>query len=210
MLRSDRRIQLIAACLSAVAGYVDAIGFLYLGGFFVSFMTGNSTRAGVGIAEGAQSALIAAGLVSVFVVGVVAGSTARSLAGKAPHTAVVALTCLLLIAAAVLGMVGLPIAAVVAMTLAMGAENTIFEKDGEVRIGLTYMTGTLVKLGQRIAAMLRGEKEVQWAPYLFHWLAMVGGAALGAFSYTRVGFISLLGAGLAMGCLIPAIRRAEP
>lgn len=210
MLRSDRRIQLIAAYLSAVAGYVDAIGFLYLGGFFVSFMTGNSTRAGVGIAEGAQSALVAAGLVGVFVLGVVVGSTVRFIAKKSPHTAIVGLTCALLTAAAAFGMSGLPVAAVVAMTLAMGAENTIFEKDGEVRIGLTYMTGTVVKLGQRIAALLRGEKDVRWAPYLFHWLGMVGGAALGAFCYARVGFTSLLAAALAMGLLMPVMFRTDP
>lgn len=210
MLRADRRIQVFAVYLSAVAGYVDAVGFLLLGGFFVSFMTGNSTRAGVGIAEGAQSALIAAGLVGVFVLGVVTGSTVRFLAKRIPHTAVAMVTCGLLAAAAVLGMSGMTIAAAIAMTLAMGAENTIFEKDGEVRIGLTYMTGTLVKLGQRFAAMLRGERGVPWAPYLFHWMGMVGGAALGAFSYTRVGFLSLFAAAAAMGCLIPAMLRSEP
>lgn len=32
--------------LSALASYVYAIGFIELGGFFVSFMSGNSTRLG--------------------------------------------------------------------------------------------------------------------------------------------------------------------
>ena len=32
--------------MSTLAGYVDAIGFLHLGGLFVSFMSGNSTRMG--------------------------------------------------------------------------------------------------------------------------------------------------------------------
>ena len=41
-----RRDIALAAGLSGVAGYVDAIGFLKLGGFFVSFMSGNSTRLG--------------------------------------------------------------------------------------------------------------------------------------------------------------------
>ena len=47
-----RRDIALAASLSAIAGYVDAIGFLKLGGFFVSFMSGNSTRLGVGAATG--------------------------------------------------------------------------------------------------------------------------------------------------------------
>ena len=47
----------LAVTLSAVAGYVDAIGFLKLGGFFVSFMSGNSTRLGVGLATAHWSAV---------------------------------------------------------------------------------------------------------------------------------------------------------
>jgi uncharacterized membrane protein YoaK (UPF0700 family) len=36
----------------ALAGYADGIGYLYLGSLFVSFMSGNSTRMGVSLAEG--------------------------------------------------------------------------------------------------------------------------------------------------------------
>lgn len=43
---------MLAATLSALAGYVDAVGFMTLGGFFVSFMSGNSTRLGVGLSSG--------------------------------------------------------------------------------------------------------------------------------------------------------------
>nr|WP_295670961.1 DUF1275 family protein [Sphingomonas sp.] len=46
-----------------MAGYVDAVGFLATGGYFVSFMSGNSTRLAVGIAQGAASAAITAGLI---------------------------------------------------------------------------------------------------------------------------------------------------
>jgi uncharacterized membrane protein YoaK (UPF0700 family) len=49
MLNSRRNLAL-ACALSAVAGYVDGIGFLQLGGLFVSFMSGNSTRMGVSLA----------------------------------------------------------------------------------------------------------------------------------------------------------------
>jgi uncharacterized membrane protein YoaK (UPF0700 family) len=38
MNRYDRKIWGLAACFAALAGYVDALGFVYLGGFFVSFM----------------------------------------------------------------------------------------------------------------------------------------------------------------------------
>ena len=39
----------LAVALAALAGFVDAIAFTRLGGYFVSFMSGNSTRLGVGI-----------------------------------------------------------------------------------------------------------------------------------------------------------------
>ncbi len=46
-----RRNIALACALSLLAGYVDGIGFLHLGGLFVSFMSGNSTRLGVSLAE---------------------------------------------------------------------------------------------------------------------------------------------------------------
>src|SRR5271167_2449840 len=74
MLDSRRNIAL-ACALSALAGYVDAIGFLHLGGLFVSFMSGNSTRMGVSLAEGNfQPAAEALGLIALFVIGAAGGS----------------------------------------------------------------------------------------------------------------------------------------
>ena len=48
----DSPATALACALSALAGYVDGIGFLHLGGLFVSFMSGNSTRMGVSLAAG--------------------------------------------------------------------------------------------------------------------------------------------------------------
>ena len=39
-----------AICLAALAGFVDALAYISLGGFFASFMSGNTTRLGVGLA----------------------------------------------------------------------------------------------------------------------------------------------------------------
>jgi len=47
MIHFDARTRLVATSLAALAGYVDAIGFLGRGSFFVSFMSGNSTRLAV-------------------------------------------------------------------------------------------------------------------------------------------------------------------
>jgi len=42
-----------------------------------------------------------------------------------------------------------PLATGTLLAAAMGAANTVFRRDGEVSIGVTYMTGTLVKGVQR-------------------------------------------------------------
>jgi uncharacterized membrane protein YoaK (UPF0700 family) len=65
MTRDDKRVRGVAIVLSGLAGYVDAIGFIKLGGFFVSFMSGNSTRLAVGIAQGTMNGAIAASLIGL-------------------------------------------------------------------------------------------------------------------------------------------------
>jgi uncharacterized membrane protein YoaK (UPF0700 family) len=74
---------------------------------------------------------------------------------------------------------------------AMGAENTTFERDGEVSIGLTYMTGTLVKLGQRLAGAIMGGPRTAWLPYLLLWMGLVAGAVVGASVWPVLGLASL-------------------
>jgi uncharacterized membrane protein YoaK (UPF0700 family) len=72
-----------AAILLAVAGFVDATGFLTLGHLFVSFMSGNSTQATIAAAQGAwREAAAPSGIVAAFVCGVVCG---RLTAGDAKN-----------------------------------------------------------------------------------------------------------------------------
>ncbi|MDP3405415.1 MAG: DUF1275 family protein [Brevundimonas sp.] len=183
---------LLAAILSALAGYVDAVGFMTLGGFFVSFMSGNSTRLGVGLATGRwDEAGIAAGLIVLFVVGVVIGGTVARRAGEERRSHVLAAEALLLLIAATLCTLGQPVVGMVAVVLAMGVENAVFQKQGDVGVGLTYMTGTLVRMGQRIATALHGGARWDWVPFLALWIGLSGGGALGAASFLRFGVLAL-------------------
>jgi len=171
------------------------------GGFFVSFMSGNSTRLAVGLADGAAYAVFALGLIVFFVVGVVIGALVGRVAKDRRGVAVLALVSMLLATAATLASCGVNQVAVLVLAVAMGAENTIFAEDGEVRIGLTYMTGTLVKLGKRITGALLGEDRLGWAPYLLLWLGLVVGAAAGATAYHYVGAQALWAAACFMALL---------
>jgi uncharacterized membrane protein YoaK (UPF0700 family) len=191
MTHYDRRAKILAAGLSALAGFVDATGFIALGGFFVSFMSGNTTRFAVGLAQGSVSAAIALGLIGVFVLGVMAGTLVGHFAARRRATSVLMLVALLLALAALLGMSGRAGPAAVVMALAMGAENAIFAHDGEVRIGLTYMTGTLVKFGHHLTTALMGGDRWAWRPYLLLWLGLAGGAVTGALAWRHLGLGNL-------------------
>jgi len=186
----SRREIALAAGLSAVAGFVDAIGFLKLGGFFVSFMSGNSTRLGVGLGEMAlQQVALAAILIGLFFAGVIAGALIARFGwtGRGP---VLAFVATLLTVAATAFTLSIDVLGVTCLVLAMGVENAVFQRDGEVAVGLTYMTGALVKAGQRVAAALTGGDRWAWGPYLLLWASLTLGAALGAVSYARVGALA--------------------
>ena len=157
------------------------------GGFFVSFMSGNSTRLAVGLIQNAAYAALALSLIVAFVTGVSVGAFVGRTANARRGVAVLILVSFLLAAAATLASFGADRLAILMLAMAMGAENTVFAEDGEVRIGLTYMTGTLVKLGKGITTALLGGDRVGWAPYFLLWLGLVAGAALGATAYLQLG-----------------------
>ena len=211
MVRIPRPTKLLAAGLSALAGFVDATGFLALGGFFISFMSGNTTRMAVGLAAGTGAAALGAWLIGLFVLGVMTGTLARGAARVHKAAVVLALVAALLALAAALGMAGYHATAAAAMVLAMGAENAVFMRDGDVQIGLTYMTGTLVKFGQRLTRRLQGDRASGWASYLLLWLGLVLGGILGAFAYQQVGFGGLavaVVATIALSLYRPAFRKS--
>jgi uncharacterized membrane protein YoaK (UPF0700 family) len=174
----------LALCYAALAGAVDAVGFMKSGGLFVSFMSGNSTRLAIGAAQGTAVAAAAAALIALFVVGV-ALNVLVSESVIALHRKVAATlgVSVLLAAAASADALGFPGVVVGCLCLAMGASNAIFRRDGEVSIGVTYMTGTLVRLGHRLADRLRGAGNPAWLPYLLLWLSLVLGGMVGAMGF---------------------------
>jgi uncharacterized membrane protein YoaK (UPF0700 family) len=194
MIRLDRNARLLAIGFAAMAGMVDAIGFLASGGFFLSFMSGNSTRFSVGVVDGAPYVVTVVALLASFVAGVIAGS----LIGRHKQDDHVKRQMLILViiagalfAAPLIAGAGFLIAALCIAALCMGLENTLFERDGSVSFGLTYMTGALVKIGQGLATLISGGARFDWVPYMLLWLGLVTGAAVGAALYGTFGIISL-------------------
>lgn len=175
----DRTRRRLAIAAAALAGYVDAAGFLSADRYFVSFMSGNTTRLGVDLIAAPRSAAVPALLVAGFVLGVFGGAVLAAKAGAQRKFAVLALVAGLLGGAAFSPRIELTLALLV---LAMGALNNTFQRDGEVSVGLTYMTGALVRFGQGLAAKAMGTGNNGWEGWLMLWLGLALGAVAGAYA----------------------------
>jgi len=194
----------IAVLLAVLAGYIDGVAFIYLGGYFVSFMSGNTTQSGVELAGGD---LAAAGfgfaVIVAFVVGVMAGTVVRTPRRDRGWIVLLGVAVLVAVGAAVASappidanaVTGAALLAVtptaLCLSLAMGAVNTVFSGSGGPSFGITYMTGALVKIGEGIVGALRGGDRTGWLRYLALWLAIAVGAVCGAAVYAVTGTAAL-------------------
>ena len=151
----------LAVCLAALAGFVDAIAYSSLGGFFAAFMSGNVTRLGVALAARHYGDVRMAGaLILSFVAGVM-----------------IAVTLLLGMAAAIMRF-NPGSQALLLLAAAMGAESGI-------NIGITHMAGALVRMGQGMAGALMGDAaRWTWLRHLLLWLAFLLGVVIGARCYS--------------------------
>lgn len=205
----DSTDRAFAIGLAALAGYVDAIGFLATGGFFVSFMSGNTTRLGVGLASLSGEAAVAIRLIVMFVGGVALGSLVARAAGQWRRPVILILIAALLGGCVLLDGRAQPGPAVAFLALIMGMENTVLSGDGEVRVGITYMTGTLVRVGQQIAAAITGGPGGGWIPHLMLWAGLMCGAWIGAAAYMALGF-SVLWAGVGAALALAVVSMVIP
>lgn len=204
MIRYDKHFCLPAAGVSAVAIYVDAIKSLKLGDLFVFFMSGTSARLAIG-AIGAivdsQIALIAVQLLAGLVVAVVAGTVLARVAGIRRKPAVLGVRLPFPCGCGVRECQPSGSGTASAITVVMGAANTVCQRAGEVRIGVTYMTGALVKRGHRPAGALRGSSCWAWLSYLTLWSGLIAGAVAGALVYPRVGLVGVWSVAVAITVL---------
>ena len=173
--------------LAALAGVLGATAYTHSAGYFVTFMTGNAQRAVLGYFRGDVVLSISAGLlVLCFVAGVVIASVCRRHFWVAhPHGPTV-LTTFSLVAATVVDVfdegweeANLDFGPILLVAFGIGALNTSFVKDGEVSVPLSYVTGTLVKMGQGIERHIAGGKAADWLGYFLLFASFALGAALG-------------------------------
>jgi uncharacterized membrane protein YoaK (UPF0700 family) len=179
MHRYDPARQRLALGLAGLAGLVDATGFVVAGGYFTSFMSGNTTRMGVELVQRPALALAPLGLIACFLVGVIGGAVIGRRVGGHRKRVLLGLVAALLGAGAGLLAVGLPILFLGVSAMAMGLANNVFVRDGEVTVGVTYMTGALVRFGQGLAARIDRQPLTSTRGYGLLWSALAAGAVVG-------------------------------
>jgi uncharacterized membrane protein YoaK (UPF0700 family) len=173
--------------LAALAGVLGATAFTHSAGYFVTFMTGNAQRAVLGYFRDDVVLSISAGLLIVaFASGVVVASVCRRHFWVAhPHGPTV-LTTVSLFAATVVDIFDLgwyqnelDFPPIFLVAFGIGALNTSFVKDGETSVPLSYVTGTLVKMGQGIERHIAGGDLSDWLGYFLLFASFILGATAG-------------------------------
>jgi uncharacterized membrane protein YoaK (UPF0700 family) len=198
----------LAIALAVLAGFVDAVGFLRLGGLFVSFMSGNSTLLGIDLVRHDGVTTLVGALILGFLFGVMIASILAERLGRWSPMAMILFSAALLAWSALLMVEGV---GAVLLAAAMGALNVVFQRGGGVStsIPITYVTGTLVRLGQALAGALLGiAPSTGWVPYLLLWSGLVAGALGGTYGYHALGTDALWGAAsFAFALAIAAVGR---
>jgi uncharacterized membrane protein YoaK (UPF0700 family) len=157
----------------------DAVG-LHLSGDFVSFMTGNTTRAAISVEAGVYShAAKLLFAIIAFVAGNAGGIVVAHKFDRSIFAVLVAVGSLVAIAALLRGDAS-ALAQFYLVVFAMGMVNAAVEHIEGLPIGLTYVTGALSRFGRGIGRYLLGERSLDWGIQIVPWLGMISGAICGA------------------------------
>ncbi|MDX2080728.1 MAG: YoaK family protein [Terrimicrobiaceae bacterium] len=162
-----------ALALTALAGCVDAAGFITFGGLFVAHMSGNSAALGAWFGQG----LWEKGLPHLFAIPVFVGGLVIGYSVMQGHPTARRCAALLAAEAALLGtfvmghvLHGRPefltpgyFGLASLLLLAMGMQNATLRQIGRSAFPSTYVTGVLDTLGRSLAALIASAKKRQSA-----------------------------------------------
>ena len=152
---NDTRVQwAVAILLATIAGYLDGYGLLFLK-TYVSFMSGNTTSTGL---KSGQGDFYAAFPTAIAIVFFVTGSFLANLLSQSrlrhSHRIIFGLIASGLAVVAGLEWAGLQnvFVEITLLCLAMGMTNPALSKIGAEAVSLTFMTGTLSRIGGHLAS----------------------------------------------------------
>ena len=154
---AERKNDWKAMSLGLICGYVDAYTLLTLK-VFTSFMSGNTTSAGMKAGQAERTAWHDFLPIPCFLLGAFLGALLQQ--KKTPRaTALVLLEVASLLAVGAIASRVLPEPSlrVVLFSVAMGVLNTTLSRVGGQTVNLGFVTGDLKNLGEHLAGALSGE-----------------------------------------------------
>lgn len=184
--------------MTACAGFVDVIAFLQLGGFFASFMSGNTTQLGIGLAGhagvwGQVMVWFPAALIILFFAGAFLGTLMMSV--FAHNGSIFVLCGVLILLGAVITLKQADMVYMqptLLLAAAMGMQNASLQQRGTAKLGATYVTGTLFSAAADLARSITGEvPKGRWLEHFYVWLALMMGAISGGYADWLLGLWSL-------------------
>ena len=196
-----------ATFATLIAGFVDAVGYAHLGGLFLSFMSGNSTRLGIALGEGQWlGALHAITVIASFVLGAFAGTLLSLVAGSWKLVLILAIEVALFALATSLVVMDAGFASLLPVSIAMGLQNSVHQVVGGADIGKSFVTGALFGMGQALAKCVTGTaKHEEWLAYAASWGSFVIGALIGALTLGHYGLTGAMGAACALLLVLTVI-----
>jgi uncharacterized membrane protein YoaK (UPF0700 family) len=208
-----RRLLALTMIMTLLAGFVDAVGYARLGQLYLSFMSGNSTRWGMALASSDRAVIGWGGTIIVtFVLGCMLGSLVAAASGRFKLVCVLASELVCLLTSLILAALAVGRPALLPIALAMGMQNAAHQVIYGSDTGKTFITGTLVSVGQSLAQVLLGHgRGAEAATSLASWCAFVTGVFFGAVSLADLGLSrALLIASATLAILVPLAWRLPP
>lgn len=176
-------------CLATVAGYLNAVGFLDLGGIYPAAMTGNTTQLGIalGKVDGARIALVGFTLLCFFCGGLFSSFIQRRLAN--PGLELVMMAVLILIAQFVRFFASdtLPLELPL-LACAMAMQGETVSRFGGTSLQTVVVTNNLLKFASGIVGryLYYPEGRTHLLDVILPgsaWLAYLAGAAFGVLAH---------------------------
>ncbi len=200
-----KRQERLAAILALIAGGLDAYGLITYQ-TYLSFMSGNTTQTGSALGQSNWSLALPSGIaIAFFVCGCFAGTLLAHSPVRRTRRLVFVIVAAMLLAIIGITRLGILYAGlhIAAISLSMGLMNTALSRIGAQSVNLTFVTGTLSRLGMHLAlALKRAPLSDSQGPWDTHraraltlatiWSGFLTGAILSGAATPRFGVWVLL------------------
>ena len=217
----ERNRKRLAVSLSVAAGYIDGFGLLVLG-TYVSFMSGNTTAAGVRAGQADLSLAVSPAVaIASFLAGSFGGNVVAHSALRQVHRVLFGVVAALLAIALPLGNSGMfNNLTIAALSFGMGMVNPALSQIGSEAVSLTFVTGTLSRIGNHLALALTKApvpaSEGPWDTHLYRarigaqlWAAFICGALLSGIVVSFASSLALVPP-IVLMVVLALSSRAEP